>query len=492
MRNLIVVVFVGMICFAGAEAEAQFPFRRIFEPPTRDDLPKGPQTASNIARREADQAYQQGDYQRVLNVTNQLLLGNPGDHVAYHLRASAKIELGRSSGSTARVREGIADARQALAIAGNKYVWLYVPYFYGLTALSELERRPEHADMAISIANPVLARSNIEASDRAQLLYQRALAHAIKKDLKAEVQDYDEAIRLSPDLFGAYIKRAQAYAAAGQIKDALTSCDATVRAFPNNAQAYNDRGTYRRTAGDLDGAILDLTRALQIEPGLFVAYISRGICLSEQNSPQAAEVDFNDALKHDLGFYKPLVYRLRATARFAQGTIDPAIEDYSTAVKLSPQDPALYEERGFAQFAKKQYLAAAGDFQKARQLNPQLTRLIPWQFLALSHAGQADEARTLLDGFLKEKPAVTGWVGVVCSYLAGQIAEAELLEAAKDANQRVQNEKLCEVHFFLGGKKTLDRTPDAAEHYRQSVATRMFLLATYRAARHELGDLKTP
>ena len=91
---------------------------------------------ANLLRSQADEAYQRGDYKRVIDLSNQLLQQFPKDnpHVAYHLRASAKIELGRAARDGKQIRDGIADSRSALKEGEGKFPWLNVPYIYGMTA----------------------------------------------------------------------------------------------------------------------------------------------------------------------------------------------------------------------------------------------------------------------------------------------------------------------------------------------------------------------
>src|SRR4029077_15220713 len=116
-------------------------------------------------------------------------------HVAYYLRASGKVELGRISGSGKQVRDGIVDARQAILLAGNEYPWVHIPYLYGLTSLAEIERRREHADLAIKVATPVLQlpeSKGYTADDRANVCYQRGLAYAARGDFKLAANDHAE------------------------------------------------------------------------------------------------------------------------------------------------------------------------------------------------------------------------------------------------------------------------------------------------------------
>jgi len=449
------------------------------------------------ARSKADSSYQQGDYAKVIELTNWLIQNYPNDnaYVAYHLRASAKVELGRISGSAKQVREGITDARQALATNGVSYPWLHIPYLYGLTSLAEIERRPEHADLAIKVVTPVLnypVTKDYTKDDRANLIYQRGLAYAVKRDYKLAVADQTEAIRQSPQHLGAHIKRAEALAAQGQTKEALAAYDEAVAKFPNEVLVFNDRGKYRRVAGDLEGAIDDFTRCLAIDSKFSVGHLNRGMCLAEQNNPQAAEGEYSEALKlTPAGPQAVLAYRLRAAARVAQGNVTAAVADFAVAIKADPQNAALYEERGYAWYFQKNFAEAVADFSKARQLNPQLLHLLPWQSLAQARAGQSAEARSLLETALAGKTPPTGWTAKVCNYLLDDAREQELFDAAAEANARNKSMHLCEAHFFVGQKQLLhEDAAKAADHFREAVDAKAHSLAAFRGARYELDDFK--
>ena len=59
----------------------------------------------------ADQAQQQGDYAKSIELTSQVLQQKPDDHVAFYLRASARVESGRAQGNAKTIRAGVGDAR---------------------------------------------------------------------------------------------------------------------------------------------------------------------------------------------------------------------------------------------------------------------------------------------------------------------------------------------------------------------------------------------
>ena len=457
---------------------------------------KNPEADRN--RAEADQAYQRGNYNRTIELTNSLLASYPTDnpHVAYHLRASALIELGRQSGNAKQIRDGINDARQALTIEGPKYAWLYIPYMYGLSSLAEIEKRPEHADLAIKVAGPVLQRQTGEGfstEDKSQLLYQRGLAYLARSDLKAATLDFTEALKLNPVHQAANLKRAAALIQQNRTRDALAAYDEAARLFPTAMIVFNERGYLRRTTGDLDGAIADFTKALDLDKSFAVGYVNRGLCLADQNNPQAAEGDYSEALKLPVdASMKPVLFKLRAISRVPQGNATGALADYTAAIRLVPQDATLYEERGCVQFFRKDFAAATADFAKALQLDPKLTRVVPWQALALARGGKSAEARVVLDAAKNSKAAPNAWTIKLEDYLTDRIDDTALLAAAAELDPQQKSGLLCDARFFIGQKKLLATDSDAAaEQFREVLAMKAYPLTAFRGARYELNDFAT-
>jgi glycine/D-amino acid oxidase-like deaminating enzyme len=137
------------------------------------------------------------------------------------------------------------------------------------------------------------------------------------------------------------------------------------------------------------------------------------------------------------------------------------------------------------------FAAANADFAKARQLSPQMTYLLTWQALAQTRAGQAAEARTLLESALAGKNPPDAWVAKICNYLRDQATEQELLDAAAAGNGRDKSQHLTEAHFFIGQKHLIrEDVAAAADHFRETLATREYTLSSFRGARYELDDFK--
>jgi len=81
---------------------------------------------------DAENAYQNGEFPKAIELTSKVLAQNPKDHVALYLRASSRVELGQLRRDLKEVRGGIEDAREAMRHGGTEQINYYLPYFYGM------------------------------------------------------------------------------------------------------------------------------------------------------------------------------------------------------------------------------------------------------------------------------------------------------------------------------------------------------------------------
>jgi tetratricopeptide (TPR) repeat protein len=166
-------------------------FAQIVPPPRPGVTTANPQ--HERLKLDAEGAYQVGDFPKCIALTGQVLAQNPRDHVALYLRASARVELGQLQRNLKEVRTGIEEARDAMRYGGTDQVNYYLPYFYGMTALSQLEGKPEHAKVVVDFAPQVLNRPNLKPDEKANLLYQRAAAEMFLELYDDAARDYEAA-----------------------------------------------------------------------------------------------------------------------------------------------------------------------------------------------------------------------------------------------------------------------------------------------------------
>jgi tetratricopeptide (TPR) repeat protein len=464
---------LAVILLSAGTAPAQFlPEFEIFRPRAPRQTPEA--EARERLRIDARAAYEQGDYEKTVALTSQVIAAEPNHPVAYYYRASARIELGKIADSDKLVREGISDAREALRIGGNLSHILYIPYLYGLTTLTELERRPEHAELAIKTITPVLKNPAVSRADLTALYYQRALAQMARQDFRAAAADYAEAIRLNPNFQGAYFGHAHAQALAGEV-------------FPRSPLVYNERGSFLLGQGDSETAVRDFTRAVQLDPQFAMGFTNRGFALSHQQAWKQAEADYRQALQ--LEPEQPVFHRLLANCEVAQGKAKAALTDFAQAVTLAPQDAQTYADRGCARFFLDDFAGAAADFDKSLQLNPLLTDVGPWRYQAGVRQGRAEPAKTQLQAWIKASQGPRGWTLLLVNYLLGEATDEQLLAGVDEKNPRMKTLQLCEAHFFIGQKLAAAGQADqAATHFKECLKTGAAQHATFQGARYALQD----
>jgi len=450
------------------------------------EIPKGGNTNHERLKTQAELAYKQGKYEKTIDLTNAVLKENANDHVAYYLRGSARIEVGKIHRDSRHIRQGIADAREAITYGGQSRIIYYLPYLHGMAQLADVEKRVAHLDVALKVANDVIALATLKTDDKANLLYQRGLIKVQMKDYEGAIYDYDQAIQYKADHLGSYIGRADAYVAAGKLDKAAESFDAAVQKFPKYPLVYNNRGRFLLDQGKADEAIQSFTQASQVDPGYFIALTNRAFAFMEQGDGYSAEQDLNRSLT--INPQQPLALSLRGEAYLAQGNIEKAIKDYQAVVDLDPNSPIAHADLGFAQFFNQDRKAALASFQQAMDLNTDLQFLRPWHYLAAQSgngalpAGAAEPADVDIS---KER-----WPIKVMVFLTGSISEQKLLESVKQDDLKLKKAQTCEAHFFIGQQALMaGQDKKAREHFQLAVQTKANRLSAYRGAKFALRQM---
>jgi tetratricopeptide (TPR) repeat protein/tRNA A-37 threonylcarbamoyl transferase component Bud32 len=187
------------------------------------------------------------------------------------------------------------------------------------------------------IATGELAPDSIELAT----LYQtRAHFHQQQQNRSAALDDLDQAIRVRP--------LAESFALRGQVLQQLEQ-------FAEAAAAYQEalQITPADPIGFSRGEIHDLrARALAAIEQFPEARHALDLAIAESEHP-AAEV-----------------YRLRGIVRAKVGDFPGAVEDYTHAISLAPDDPLSYEYRGRVYLIQEAFGPAWDDFGKAISLNP--------------------------------------------------------------------------------------------------------------------------
>jgi tetratricopeptide (TPR) repeat protein len=439
---------------------------------------------------QADAAYRKGDYAQAIDTAGQVIAANPSDHVAYYLRASARVELGIQKQDAQTIRDGIADAREAIRIEGRNNVDYYLPYMYGMSHLAGLEQKPAHAESARDVATQLLALNRPTGEQKANLAYQRALIHLQLGNRAEALTDFGNAINYNPRHTAARLAKCDLLVQGGKLDDAEAAWRETVAALPDQPLVFNNRGMFFQSLGRHDEALADFDRAIQLEPQFAAAYANRGFTRIETGRPTEALLDLDQAIELDPAHI--VAFSLRGTARLELGDAAAAVNDYQAAVRLNPDNPALHADVGFSEFFARHYDEATAAFRAAIERDPQARFLDPWRVAALLLADKRPQAEADFADVLQKDPADRLWSDALVLLLLGKVTDSDVLGAISSGDAAAAENQKCEAFYFIGLRWELDgKKSDAEPYFRQALATKAPHLSAYRGARFAVNEFAT-
>jgi clan AA aspartic protease (TIGR02281 family) len=178
-----------------------------------------------------------------------------------------------------------------------------------------------------------------------------------------------------------------------------------------NAQSYNfEQGVKAFKEYDLDKALEYFGREINDNPKAPLSYYYRAIIYNYQEQNSSALSDINNAIKYFSGKEKALLagaHRLRGDIYVKIENYDKTFEDYSIALKLTPDDPDIYIDRAQIYFDLKQYQKAESDYKQALKIDESLVEA--WAGLSRNYLNQKKypEAEKTLNKLIKLAPDYT-------------------------------------------------------------------------------------
>ena len=154
-------------------------------------------------------------------------------------------------------------------------------------------------DQTIQGCNAVVVSNKETPEDKGNALANRGLAYKNKGQLDRALDDYNEAVRLSPNTSNNYNLRGSGYDAVKQYDRAILDYDQALKLDPKSSTAYNNRGLAYVHLGQFDRGIQDYTQAIKLNPLYVTAYNNRGLAYKQKGEPDLAKADFDvvDQLK---------------------------------------------------------------------------------------------------------------------------------------------------------------------------------------------------
>lgn len=231
----------------------------------------------------------------------------------------------------------------------------------------------------------------------------RARAHAESGNVVRAIADLDHALRLYPDDIRALFDRGQFLFKQKQYDEALNDCNRALALDAARADLLALRGRVQEARGESQAAHLDFTKAIEIDPeGAPDYYVWRADLLIENERYELALSDLNRAI--ELFNENAYAYSRRASAHWAMGNLDLAIDDYSLAIQYDPQWVWVRNGRGLVHHEKAEYEAALADFDAALKIDANHGSTHECRVETLWKLGRKAEALEAIDKAIKLSP----------------------------------------------------------------------------------------
>lgn len=444
-----------------------------------------PQPAHEAQRQAATKAYETGNWQEVIAATSPIITENPDDNIALHLRGSARIELAIINHDGVMIREGITDARKAIAVATKPEFNYYLPYLYGMTNLTKIEGQSSHADVSVKIADQLLPQPNITTEQKSNVLYQRALAKAAMKQTDAAIADFKAALTANSKHIASYMAMADLFAEANRNNEAIQAYAAAIRAFPDEPLVYNNLGMLYQNSKRYSDAVRAFSAALKKNPKYDIALTNRGYTWLQGGKPVEAEKDFVASLK--LNPNQPAVQSLLGTSRLVQGRWQEAARDFELIIQKSPTDVAAHVDAGFAHYFGKDYAKAVQEFNQVIQMDNSAKFINPWRVWTLIRSNRKAEATGIAQASRSRTDEQRNWIDWVVLYNIGDITGEQLMTHVETTDDDTRIAQTCEARYFMAEHQLLaGKEREAASNYEQALRTNKRELSAWRGASYAL------
>lgn len=159
----------------------------------------------------------------------------------------------------------------ALAMLGSVLLFSLDARFAGLRADDAAECLTGQGDTQIRGCTQIIKTRRlfdkpISKGDLAIAYTNRGGTYSDKGEFDRAIADFDQAIKLSPNLVGAYYNRGKTYHRKGNYHRAIADYTQAVSLNPKFVEAYSNRGNAYEKSGQRDKAVADFRKALELRP----------------------------------------------------------------------------------------------------------------------------------------------------------------------------------------------------------------------------------
>lgn len=217
-----------------------------------------------------------------------------------------------------------------------------------IAALSEALTNMKKYDEALTMANKL-----IEVAPKIALGYTlRSRIHVMKDDLKAAMNDLDEALTIDPDDLGSLLLRSRLHAADGNDAKAKADVEKALSVRPDLPQAILLRSMLAAQKGNFAEAVTDLQLLLHADPQNADYRLQLATYFVADKRPRKAIEVLDRLIEDDEKNSEAL--RVRGDALLSIGKHKEAIDDYEKALVVEPEDTGILNNLAWVLATSKQ------------------------------------------------------------------------------------------------------------------------------------------
>jgi tetratricopeptide (TPR) repeat protein len=208
------------------------------------------------------------------------------------------------------------------------------------------------------------------------LHYDLGIAWKLKDQLDKAASEFEEAIRLQPDLVDAHYTLGVLYWQRGEFDKAVAELQSALHLQPSYAEAHYTLGTVFKQQGKLAESAQELKEAIRLEPEFAGAHTTLAGVLRQLGDSQGA----SEEAKEGARIAASVNNRQAATVStnsgkrlMGAGDMEAAIEQFRSAIHSDAKYAAAHYQLALAlqQTGKKD--EARQEFDRAAELDPQVT-----------------------------------------------------------------------------------------------------------------------
>jgi tetratricopeptide (TPR) repeat protein len=299
---------------------------------------------------------------------------------------------------------------------------------------------------------------------RAIDLFEKGQEAQERGDNAGAVRLYTGAITADPSLYQAHYQRSIAYLATGKTAEAETDLRRVLQLAPEFARAHRALGQLLLDRGDTDEAKLQLARAVELEPSLPGVRVYYASALIKTGDPVRAAEQLRLAIQQ--GDSPAFSNALLGVAEERQGNIEAAMEAYSRAIELNPDEPTAREGRARLLAERGELARAIEDYSIAyrNQPTPQLAMHLAELY---SRTGQPQAAIRIYRHLLIERPED---MSLRLSVIRLLLVLDEKEEAAREIGSLLRAHGTnVELLVLAGDLYSRDQPQESAGYYKRAL-----------------------